>query len=132
MRLGTMQDFLTLIRNLVDEKIAARDHVEICQVVSDDNGSGKYNIKLLSGEGTVIQDVVSSRKTSFKNGDYVYILKVQNNLSNSIIISGNLPTISRATQSKTIEELYNCYLQGTQLYILNAPTSQTGSILIIK
>lgn len=94
----TVASFYQLINNLIDAKLSKVDHLEICQIVSDDNGSGKYNIKLLSGENTIVHDVVTSRKTSFKNGDYVYILKIHNNLSNSIIIGGNSPHIKQTVQ----------------------------------
>ena len=96
----TVAGFYQLINNLIDEKLSKQDKIEICQIVSDDNGSGKYNIRLLSGENTIIHDVVSSRKTSFKNGDYAYILKIHNKLSNAIIIGSNTPRIKQKVAAK--------------------------------
>ena len=100
MNQDVIKQFLELVKTLIDQKLSSRDQIEICQIVSDDDGSGKYNIKLLSGEDTIIHDVVSSRRTSFKNGDYAYILKIQNKLSNAIIIGGNAPRIRQATTTK--------------------------------
>lgn len=88
------KEFLEVINSMIDEKLKMLDKVEICQVVSDDDGSGTYNIKLLSDENTIIKNVVNSTSFSFTNGDYVYILKIQNKLSNSIIIGSNSPKIT--------------------------------------
>lgn len=88
------KEFLEVINSMIDEKLKMLDKVEICQVVSDDDGSGTYNIKLLSDENTIIKNVVNCTSFSFTNGDYVYILKIQNKLSNSIIIGSNSPKIT--------------------------------------
>ena len=88
------KEILEVINSMIDEKLKMLDKVEICQVVSDDDGSGTYNIKLLSDENTIIKNVVNCTSFSFTNGDYVYILKIQNKLSNSIIIGSNSPKIT--------------------------------------
>ncbi len=88
------KEFLDVINSLIDAKLAMLDKVEICQIVSDDDGSGTYNIKLLSDENTIIRNVVNCTSFSFTNGDYAYILKIQNKLSNSIIIGSNSPKIT--------------------------------------
>ena len=88
------KEFLDVINSLIDAKLAMLDKFEICQIVSDDDGSGTYNIKLLSDENTIIKNVVNCTSFSFANGDYAYILKIQNKLSNSIIIGSNSPKIT--------------------------------------
>ena len=88
------KEFLDVLNSIIDDKIKKLDTVEICQVVSDDNGSGLYNVKLLSDENTIIRDVVNSTGFSFTNGDYVYLLKIRNQLSNATIIGVNSPKIT--------------------------------------
>jgi len=85
------EDFLTLLNSIIDDRLAKIDRVELCQVVSDDAGSGTYNIKLLSDDNTIVRGVVNSTPFSYSNGDYVYILKIQNKLDNAIIIGTNKP-----------------------------------------
>ena len=87
-------EFLEVINSIIDDRLAGLDKVEICQIVSDDDGSGTYDIKLLSDEETVIRDVVNCTDFSFTNGEYAYIIKIKNKLSNSIIIGSNSPKIT--------------------------------------
>lgn len=90
----TVKEFLDVINSIIDDRLAGLDKVEICQIVSNDDGSGTYSIKLLSDENTIIRNVVNCTDFSFTNGDYAYIIKIQNNLSNSIIIGSNSPKIT--------------------------------------
>lgn len=90
----TVKEFLDVINSIIDDRLAGLDKVEICQIVSNDDGSGTYNIKLLSDENTIVKNVVNCTDFSFANGDYAYIIKIQNNLSNSIIIGSNSPKIT--------------------------------------
>ena len=89
------KSFLNLINSMIDDKLSRVDHVELCQIVSDDNGSGTYTVKLKSDENTIIPNVVSSRKIPFHTGDYAYLLKIGNQLSNAILIGFNDPVIRR-------------------------------------
>lgn len=84
-------DFLDLINSMIEDKLSKMDQVEICQIVSNDNGTNRYNIKLISDGDTVIHDVINCSKFSFSAGDYAYILKIKNQLNNAIIIGANNP-----------------------------------------
>lgn len=83
------EDFLNLINSLIEDRMANLDRVELCQVVSNDDGSGTYNLKLVSDDNTVVEGVVNSSPFSYSIGDYVYVLKVQNKMSNAFIIGTN-------------------------------------------
>lgn len=84
-------DFLDLINSMIEDKLSKMDQVDICQIVSNDNGTNRYNIKLISDGDTVIHDVINCSKFSFSAGDYAYILKIKNQLNNAIIIGANNP-----------------------------------------
>lgn len=89
------EDFLNLINSLIDDRMANLDRVELCRVVSNDDGSGTYNLKLVSDDNTVVEGVVNSSPFSYSIGDYVYVLKIQNKMSNAIIIGPNKAKINK-------------------------------------
>lgn len=84
-------DFLDLINSMIEDKLSKMDQVDICQIVSNDNGTNRYNIKLISDGNTIIHDVINCSRFSFSAGDYAYILKIKNQLNNAIIIGANNP-----------------------------------------
>ena len=89
------KEFLDIINSIIDDRLAQIDRTEICQVVSDDKGTGTYDVKLISDANVVIRNVVNCTDFSFTNGDYVYVLLRQNNLSNAIIIGMNSPKLTQ-------------------------------------
>lgn len=100
-----MQQLLDRVKSLIDEKLSDRYSVELCQVVSNNNGSGKYDVVLVSDDSVVIRDVVTSRKAVFNNGDYVYVLKIQNKLSNGIILGGNSAQLRKSIISRAGKQI---------------------------
>lgn len=94
-------EFLELINSLIDQKLSNLDQAALCQIVSDDVGSNLYNVQLVSDPLTIIKDVVNDTPFSFKNGDYVYILKIKNRLDNAIIIGTQRPHTMQSTETNT-------------------------------
>ncbi len=107
---STVTAFINVINEIVNQKLATLDQAALCQVVSDDVGSGLYNLRLVTDPTTIIKDVVNDTPFSFKNGDYVYILKIKNRLDNAIIIGTQRPhnmpssTITTTTNTTVINE----------------------------
>ena len=95
MEMPVVMDFINVISSMIDEKLASLDQTDIAQILTNDNGSGLYDIQLVAKaegmEGTIVHNVVNSSGYSFKNGDYVVILKIKGHLDKSIILSGYNP-----------------------------------------
>ena len=94
------KEFLKVINSIIDDRLANLDRTEICQVVSMDNSSGLYDVKLVSDTNVVIKNVVNCTDFSFTSGDYVYVIKIHNNLSNAIIIGTNSPKMTQQSTNQ--------------------------------
>lgn len=96
------EEFLKIINDMIKDKLDKMDRTEICEVVSMDNGSGLYDVKTVSdsGEITIIRDVVNCTDFSFTNGDFVHVIRIQNSLSNAIIIGTNSPKMTQQSTNQ--------------------------------
>ena len=92
MDMPVVMDFIQIISDMINDKLASLDQTDNCQILTNDNGSGLYNIKVWTDNGEeIIHNVVNASGYSFKNGDNAIILKIKGDLHNSIILSGNNP-----------------------------------------
>lgn len=102
MEMPVVMDFINIISDMINSKLASLDQTDNCQIVSNDNGSGVYDIKVWSDTGEeIIHNVVNASGYSFKNGDNAIILKIKGDLHNSIILGGNNPN-TNSTSGTTI------------------------------
>lgn len=102
MDMPIVMDFVDQIRRMIEDRVASLDQTDNCQILSNDNGSGLYDIKVWTSTGEeIVHDVVNASGYSFKNGDNAIILKIKGDLHNSIILGGNNPN-TNGTSGTTI------------------------------
>lgn len=84
--MGTPEQLINLIRELVKEETNGIDRSVICEVDSV-NPDGTVNIKLLSDENTVLYNIPNGSGYSFIHGDYAVLYKIGNALNNAFIFN---------------------------------------------
>lgn len=84
--MGSAQDFVSLIRNMVREEINKLDKVTPAIVVSYSQQTEKADITLLTDDKTIIRGIENFSKFVLYPGDTVYVYLIQNRLSDSFII----------------------------------------------
>lgn len=84
--MGTPEQLISLIRELVKEETRGIDRSIICEVESV-NPDGTVNIKLLSDESTILYNIPNGSGYSFESGDYAVLYKIGNALNNAFIFN---------------------------------------------
>ena len=84
--MGTPEQLINLIRELVKEETRGIDRSVICEVDSV-NSDGTVNIKLLSDESTILYNIPNGSGYSFESGDYAVLYKIGNALNNAFIFN---------------------------------------------
>ena len=98
-------EFLEIINDLINQRIRSLSKVILCQIVSDDVGSGLYNVRVNDGEGrpsVMYKDILNSTPFSFKNGDSAYLLIIDGDMTNAVIISPQKPKPTNSTQENVV------------------------------
>ena len=84
-----------LIRDLINEELDKRDSTVVCQIASI-NADGTYNITIPPDDRNIASNIKSISPETLNVGDYAYLLKIQNKLNNSIILSRIGPMTKKA------------------------------------
>ena len=84
---SSAQDLVALVREVVREELSSRDSTVLGQVVQK-NTNGSYDLYIEPDHEIVIHDVMPLFRDVILNvGDFVYVYKFHNQLSNSIILT---------------------------------------------
>ncbi len=77
-------ELVDLIRDMVRQEIKKQDTTILCQVKEkvDEN---HYNLAIIPDDGSIVRKVPNMTKFEPNVGDYVYVYKINNQLSNSFI-----------------------------------------------
>ena len=79
-----VNELVDIIRDIVKQEIASLDKTVLCQVkrkVSDDH----YDLIIFPDEDVIIKNIVNMTKFDLNPGDYVYVYKINNQISTSFI-----------------------------------------------
>ena len=98
-------EFLELINSLINQRISSLSKVILCQIVSDDVGSGLYNVRIDDTEdrpSVMYKDILNSTPCSFKNGDSAYLLIIGGDMTNAVIIAPQKPKPTNSAQENTV------------------------------
>lgn len=79
-----VNDLVDIIRDIIRQEIAGLDSTVLCQIKSK-KGENHYDVTIVPDDKTVVRNVVNMTKFDLEVGDYVYIFKIKNQLSNSFI-----------------------------------------------
>ena len=101
----TIVEFLDLINDLIDKRTSSLSKVILCQIVSDDVGSGLYNVRINDTEdrpSVMYKDILNSTPFSFKNGDSAYLLIIDGDMTNAVIIAPQKPKPTNSAQENVV------------------------------
>ena len=79
-----VNELVDIIRDIVRQEIAGLDTTVLCQVKSK-KGEDHYDVTIVPDDKTIVRNVVNMTKFDLEVGDYVYVFKINNQLSNSFI-----------------------------------------------
>ena len=77
---------VNLIREIVREEVAKLDRTSIGRVNSV-NTDGTVNLVILPDTNTQVNNVLNGTTQTLKSGDLVVLYKINNNISNSFVIT---------------------------------------------
>ena len=80
----TIGELVDVIREIVRQELSGLDSTILCQV-KDKTDDHHYDVYIVPDTRTVIHNVVNMTVFDLKAGDYVYVYKIKNQLSNSFI-----------------------------------------------
>ena len=77
-------DLVDLIRDLIRQELAKRDTTILCQI-REKRDDFHYDVTIVPDNSNVIRNVSNMTRFDLEVGDYVYVYKVNNQLSNCFI-----------------------------------------------
>ncbi len=87
------EEMVKTVRDIIQQELSTRGQTVLCQVVAKTDDK-HYNVYVVPDESEIIQNVLNTTRLDFKEGDYVYIYKINNQLNNSFIMSAVNPYAS--------------------------------------
>ena len=87
-----VSELVNVIRDIVRQELAGLDRTILCQIKRN-NGNDFYDVTIVPDNDVVVKNIVNMTKFDLKEGDYVYVYKINNQLSNSFICYKVTPLI---------------------------------------
>ncbi len=122
-----VNEMVDLFRDITVQEIKKMDTTILCKVAEKVGGS-RYNLFLVPDETAVVRNVPNMTKFEPNIGDYVYVYKINNQLSNAFICcvlgatsdeiedSGSVTTVLSVSESGgTVSS--NAYVEGSVLHV---------------
>lgn len=107
-------ELVDVIRDIVRQEINKTDATILCQV-KNKKGSDHYDVIIVPDEQNIVKNVVNMTRFDLQEGDYVYVYKINNQLSNCFICYKITPYYENydvVTQEKIYGDsttIYNVY-----------------------
>lgn len=83
-------ELVDIIRAMVAQEINKHDCTILC-VVKEKKDDDHYDVSIVPDNGVIIKNVTNMTKFNLDAGDYVYVYKINNQLSNSFICYKVIP-----------------------------------------
>ena len=83
-------ELVDIIREVIKQELNKIDTTVLCQIEAI-KGNDRYDVSIVPDNSTFIRNVVNMTKFDLQVGDYVYIYKIKNQLSNSFICYNIIP-----------------------------------------
>lgn len=104
-------NLVDIIRDIVLNELNKRDSTILCQV-KNKKGENHFDVSVVPDEGITISNVLNPTSLDIKEGDYVYIFKIANQLNNSFIVSKIQPyadttSVDNSSYDTTKDDLSN-------------------------
>ena len=79
-----VSELVDIIRDIVRQELSGLDQTVLCKIKKK-NSEDHYDVTIVPDDKTIVKNVVNMTKFELKEGDYVYVYKINNQLSNSFI-----------------------------------------------
>ena len=118
------EEMVNVIRDVIQQELSKKGQTILCQVVNKTDDK-HYDVYVVPDESEVVKNVLNTTRFDFKEGDYVYIYKINNQLNNSFIMSAvdpyvgtDAPRVYHDTTQVTIEPVSVLYEASTKRWFL--------------
>lgn len=80
-----VNEFVDVIRDIYQQEQAFKDSTVLCQIVGESEDGVRYNVCVIPDTSTVLYGIPNETPYTFRNGDFCYVYKLNNQLSNAFI-----------------------------------------------
>ena len=84
-------DLVDIFREIVRQELSKTDSTILCQV-KQKRDDVHYDLAIVPDEQASLKNIPNMTGFSLKSGDYVYVFKIRNSMSNCFIVSKVIPT----------------------------------------
>lgn len=130
MSVNQSEQFLTIIKNLIDQKTKQLDCTKTC-IVDSVNDDGTVNIFLPPDMSTRISNIQNYSNCNFRNNDVAVLYCIRGEVSNSFIIAKvqqNNNDFKFVTQSELDEAVRKAVLDGVEVIVTSTPSVDIQSL----
>lgn len=78
-------NFVDLIKDLIKQELSKTDQTILCEVAAKGSKENCYDVYIVPDYHTIIHNIPNQTRFEPKNGDYVYVYKINNDFNNSFI-----------------------------------------------
>lgn len=79
-----------IIKDIIQQELSKRDCTILC-MIREKKDENHYDVSIVPDNNTIIRNVTNMTKFELSVGDYVYVYKINNQLSNSFICYKVIP-----------------------------------------
>lgn len=85
-----INEFVDLIKEIIQQELDKTDSTVLCQI-KNKKGNNHYDVVIIPDNKNIVKNVVNMTKFDLEEGDYVYVYKINNQLSNCFIVYKLIP-----------------------------------------
>lgn len=87
-------ELVDIIRNVIQQELSKIDSTILCQI-KQQKDADHYDVAIVPDEEISLRNVVNMTKFDLQVGDYVYVYKIRNQLSNCFICYKIVPYLGK-------------------------------------
>lgn len=79
---------VSLVKTIVRDELRKQDDTCVCRIFAVHPETNLYDVYVEPDEQVVIHDLPTIGKATYEQGEFVYVYKIKNQLSNAFILKG--------------------------------------------
>ena len=118
-----VNEFVDLIKEIIHQELDKTDSTVLCQI-KNKKSSDHYDVIIVPDTKNIVKNVVNMTKFDLEEGDYVYVYKINNQLSNCFIVYKLMPFYENyeipnqsSNTGDTNVTIYNNTYEGSEIDI---------------
>lgn len=97
-------EFLNLIKSVIKDELSHKDATILCRVV-EELDDGTFDLSIVPDDTVALRSIKNIGPDILQAGDYVYVYKFNNQLSNAVILTASDKVSNRASSKEAAKEL---------------------------